>query len=443
MPYRGNIAKQHVRLANRVHALFGLVRYTIRMKGGAVMSQSPVAAKPAESTTEHRKLARELVAQAHRADGLAPLDIERFHHDQAIAAANPFGEHIPQVALGIPMNWECVFDELNVSPDPWRFLNDTEWANGLIDAYNDKAERIVGRRILNRRGQADEQDTFPPYKQLHDIFEARNVWHGDSWWLQQSAHTEAELEALLDRVDRRLENLREFMLPPSWDERKGQLLSRGISPHLYKHQRGPVTFATSIYGAENLLYLIMLNPPLAARLRDTIVRAMLGMHEVLLGESEWDDPAATRGFSFCDDNCCLLNPEMYEFFGYPILKAVFDRCSPDPGDWRYQHSDSDMAHLLPILSRLDFSRVNFGPTLTVSQIREHMPRTVIEGQLAPFTFSRNEEVNIVGELLRDIEMAREKRGLLFATAGSVNNGSRLSGLRLIMAGIQKYGRIDD
>ena len=30
--------------------------------------------------------------------------------------------------------------------------------------------------------------------------------------------------------------------------------------------------------------------------------------------------------------------------------------------------------------------------------------------------------------------------LVFATAGSINNGSRLTGMRLIMAAIQRYGR---
>lgn len=33
--------------------------------------------------------------------------------------------------------------------------------------------------------------------------------------------------------------------------------------------------------------------------------------------------------------------------------------------------------------------VNFGPTLTASEIREYCPRAVIHGQLAPYTFSRN------------------------------------------------------
>jgi uroporphyrinogen decarboxylase len=124
------------------------------------------------------------------------------------------------------------------------------------------------------------------------------------------------------------------------------------------------------------------------------------------------------------------------------LEKVFNRYSsnPDAGDRRGQHSDSDMGHLLPLLGKLELTTVNFGPNLKVSEIREYLPKAVIHGQLAPFTFSRNEEVNIVAEFLRDFEMAREQRGLIFATAGSINNGSRLSSMRLIMAAIQEYGR---
>jgi uroporphyrinogen decarboxylase len=157
-------------------------------------------------------------------------------------------------------------------------------------------------------------------------------------------------------------------------------------------------------------------------------------------EAGFTPAAAPHGFYFNDDNCAMLNAEMYEFFGYPILKAVFERSSPGPGDMRGQHSDSDMAQHLPALGRLGLTTVNFGPNLTVSQIREHLPKAVIHGQLAPFTFMRNEEINMVAEFIRDVEMAREKRGLVFSTAGSINNGSRLSSLRLILAAIQEYGR---
>ena len=101
-----------------------------------------------------------------------------------------------------------------------------------------------------------------------------------------------------------------------------------------------------------------------------------------------------------------------------------------------------MAHHLPALGRLNLTGVNFGPTLTVSAIRRHCSRAVIDGQLAPFTFSRNQQENMIRELLRDFAQAREARGLRFATAGSINNGSRLSGLRLIMSAIQHFCRYD-
>ncbi|MEI8351938.1 MAG: hypothetical protein WCG36_06465 [bacterium] len=101
-----------------------------------------------------------------------------------------------------------------------------------------------------------------------------------------------------------------------------------------------------------------------------------------------------------------------------------------------------MGHLLPLIRELDLTGTNFGPTLTVTEIREHCPHAVIDGQMAPFTFSRNEEANMVAEFLRDFEQAREWRGLKFTTAGSINNGSRLTGMRLLMAAIQRYGRYD-
>ena len=69
-----------------------------------------------------------------------------------------------------------------------------------------------------------------------------------------------------------------------------------------------------------------------------------------------------------------------------------------------------------------------------------MPGAIIDGQLAPFTFSRDQQEQIVIEFLRDFEQARRSRGLRFATAGSINNGSRLTGMRLIMAAIQRFGR---
>jgi uroporphyrinogen decarboxylase len=196
----------------------------------------------------------------------------------------------------------------------------------------------------------------------------------------------------------------------------------------------------SIYGIENLIFLCYDEPELAARFRDLILRAMLERARILDEEAGFTRETRPHGFWFADDNCALLTPDLYESFAYPILDGIFAEYSPDPGDTRYQHSDSDMGHVLPLLGRLGMTGVNFGPNLTVREIRQHCPKAIIHGQLAPFTLSRNEEVNTVAELLRDAEQAREHRGLVFSTAGSINNGSRLATMRLLMAAIQQHGR---
>jgi len=376
-----------------------------------------------------------LVRETHAHGGLAPLDLERFWADQAHASSAPFNPACPQLPLGVLMSWDCVFDELGVPEDRWRFLNDQVWACALKKTYNDKAERIVGRRLLDET-PLDPARCYPPYKSLPDIFEMKSTWESGSWWLHQAAHTEDDLAALLDRVDDR--DLRTFILPPNWAEEHARLRALGVPPPLYRGQRGPVTFAMSVFGVENLIFLIMDNPALAARLRDTLLRVMLEIARLLDEAAGFTPATAPHGFYFADDNCALLNADMYAFFGWPILQGMFARYSPDAGDLRGQHSDSAMGHLLPLLGRLGMTNVNLGPTLTVSEIRAHLPQAVIYGQLAPFTFSRNEEHAMLLELFRDAAMAQAARGVVFSTAGSINNGSRLTGMRLLMAGIQRH-----
>jgi uroporphyrinogen decarboxylase len=393
--------------------------------------------------TEHRKLVDTLLADTAANGGLAPVDLGQFWKDQEAGVWNAFGKDIAQVPLYAICTDECVYDELGVPVDFWRFYHvDEDWALDLKRRYNDRAEQVVGRRLLNEN-RADPRMRWPEVKGLHDIFEARNTWEGGptgSWWLKQSAHTPQELAALLDRVERRIENLKDFLLPGNWDEEKRRLTGLGLTVPLYRGQRGPCTFATSVYGAENLLLLFYDDPALFIRFSDVLRRAIMARARALDEEAGEAVASTRRGWFWCDDNCCLFNTEMYEAFAMPIHRDVFGRYAPDPGDSRYQHSDSAMGHLLPLLSQLNLTRVNFGPTLTVREIREHCPHTVIDGQLAPFTFSRNEEANMVAEFLRDFEQAKERRGLRFGTAGSVNNGSRLTGMRLLMAAIQRYGR---
>lgn len=391
---------------------------------------------------ETRRKVDRLLEDTRKAGGLAPVDLERFWRDNETAAARPFGRDIPQCAFGASLTRECVFAELGLPEDYRRQEADEAWALELNRRYNDRAERIVGRRLLDET-PGDPTRRRPAVKGLHDIFEARNEWEGGpagSWWLKQSARTPAELARLLDRVEKRLERLRDFLLPEHWEEEKRRLDALGVPPLLYRHQRGPCTFACSVFGAENLLLLHYDDESLFRRFSDVLGRAILERARVLDEEAGFTPATAPRGWSWADDNSCLFTPAMFESFAMPIHRAVFGRYAPGPGDLRYQHSDSAMGHLLPQLARLGLTGVNFGPTLTVAGIRRHLPQAVIHGQLAPFTYSRNEEANLAAEFLRDFEQARESRGLVFATAGSINNGTRLTSMRLLMAAVQRHGR---
>lgn len=366
------------------------------------------------------------------------LDIEQFWKDDELAhQENCFSADAPQAALGIRMSHECVFAELGVEGHPWDRIDPVRQAE-LNKRYNDKAEKIVGKRLL-----PEQYDTvhFPEVKRIGEVFGSRYEYVNHTEWLHRCAETPEALEALLDRVDKM--DIRSFMLPENWERDIKRIYEEtGRRPWPMRHIRGPVTLACSLMGEENLIFLILDEPDLAKRFSDTITRVVIEMGDIM------DEYAGVKpeergkhGFSFADDNCCLLNPEMYEFFGYPILRDVFAHFAPGKNDRRYQHSDSAMGHLLPILGRLDLNGVNFGPTVLVPEIRKYLPNARIDGCLSPLTFMRNEEEDIIAQVRRDCEAAKANgRGLRVFTAGSINNGSLLTSMRLVMATIQNYGR---
>lgn len=366
------------------------------------------------------------------------VDIEKFWKDDIEAQKdNCFSPDAPQVALGIRMSGECVFAELGEEGNPWAELP-AERRLELNKRYNDKAERIVGRRLLSEEIQESDAQ-FPNVRRIGEVFEGKYIHNGISEWLESSCTTPKELESLLDRVEKI--NLHEFMLPPAWESEKKRIYEKyGKKPELLRSVRGPVTLATSIYGIENLIFLLIDEPDLAARFSKVISDVIGGMATVMDHEAGYIEGNGPGGFGFADDNCYLLNAEMYEAFGYPILQRIFNRWCHNKEDTKYQHSDSAMGHLLPVLGRLNLTSCNFGPTVLVDEIRKYMPTTTIDGCLAPFTFMSNDENAIISEVKRDCEMAKSCRGLNLYTAGSINNGSLLTSMRAVMFAIQNYGR---
>ncbi len=367
------------------------------------------------------------------------LDLDAFWAEDRLAHEdNCFSPAARQVALGIRMNETCVFSELGEPGNPLVPIP-RDRIRDLVHRYNDRAERIVGLRLLPESFSPDDA-RLPSVRNLVEVFGARVADNGVAEWAEPSCGSPRELERVLDRVDRL--DLRDFLLPPGWEGEKRRVFERtGEKPGVLCSIRGPVTMAMSVYGVGNLVYLLVDEPELGRRFSETILRVVLGAMDVMDAEVGLTRATRPHGFYFYDDDCCLLTPELHETFAFPILERIFECASPDPGDDRYQHSDSAMGHLLPVLARLELNGCNFGPTLSIDEIRRHLPRARIEGRIAPFTFQSNDEARIVAEVRRDCDAARRcGRGVSLDTAGSVNDGTRLTSLRAVMAAIQEYGR---
>ncbi len=361
------------------------------------------------------------------------LDLDTFWRDDEEAHRDNCFFKGRQTALGIRMSGECVFAELSEPGDPW-VDTPRERRLDLNRRYNDKAEKIVGKRLLPET-LPPEGARLPYVRRIGEAFGGEYIIKHQSEWLTESVHDEISLEKLLDRVERM--DYRAFMLPDGWEREKKRVYEQyGVKPAPLRHIRGPVTLACSIFGSENLIYLILDEPDLAKRFSSAITHAILSMAAVM-DEEAGVTPETAPGFSFADDNCCLLNPDMYELFGYPVLEKVFSVYAPKPGDSRYQHSDSAMEHLLPILGRLNFTGVNFGPTVLVPAIRKYLPNARIDGCIAPLTFMRNEREALIEQVRRDCRDDKRYGGVNLSCAGSINNGSSLESMRLIMEVIRE------
>jgi uroporphyrinogen decarboxylase len=363
------------------------------------------------------------------------VDAAQFWRDDALAHEDNCFFMGPQVAFGIRMSDECVYAELGEEGHPWAPERRARRVE-LNRRYNDKAEKVVGMRLL-REEFAPGDAQFPYIKRIGEVFGGAYSFQNNTEWLEGDIEDEIALGKLLDNIEKM--DYRTFMLPDNWDGEKRRIYETyGLRPEPLRFIRGPVTLATSIYGVERLLLLLMDEPELSARFSVAIARSALKMAQVM-DEEAGVSAESLPGYSFNDDNCCLLTPELYEVFGYPVLKALFDHYSPGEDDLRYQHSDSAMGHLLPILGRLNLTGVNFGPSVLVPEIRKHLPRARIDGCISPMTFMRNERGRLIAEVKRDCADALAYNGVNICTAGSINNGSSLESMRLMMGVIQRHG----
>ncbi len=357
------------------------------------------------------------------------LDLERFWRENAECIGKPFRTDKPRAPIELPVDDHWLDELKDVSSI--RYFKNPDYQREVNRRGNDCCEHEIGIRPF------DETVLWPPPKRIEEVFGARQeCFEGSTPWLIPGIETIDDLVRLLDQVERM--DLADFVfqdgVPPYPDRHR----PNGEPTMIHFGTRGPATIGTSACGTERMVWFLIDYPAVMERFYELLAQKLVEYAQVIAQAAG----VCIRGYSWLDDHCALLSPPYYERFCFPVFKHIFDTFAPEPGNWRYQHSDSNMAHLLPILARLNLSAVNFGPTVRALDIRRHMPRTVVEGEIAPFTLRNGSDEEIIAEVQRDFDAAGADGGLVVTTAGSIAAGTTFERIRYLMWAVEQYTRYD-
>lgn len=354
------------------------------------------------------------------------LDLARFWAENEVCLARPFRTDKPRAALTLCFDEHWLFEELAV-PSTVRYYRDPEYRVAANRAANDRIEAAIGLRPF------DERPPKTPPLRIEEVFGSRqDILEGGTPWLEPTLFTPEDLSQKLDEIET-LDDEALLRLVLS----NGATLEPTSGPRV-AWSRGPTTIGTSVLGTMRFLETILDEPAVMGRFYDVLATTLIRYHRLLASAQGTE----IRGFAWLDDNCALLSPHLYEQYAYPAMRRVFDAFCVAEDDTRFQHSDSAMGHLLPILARYRLHGANFGPTVSATAIRAAMPRTVVHGQLAPFTLRNGSPEAVRAEVLRDFGAVGEDGGLVVTTAGSIAAGTRLDAIRHLIAVVATECRYD-
>ena len=319
-------------------------------------------------------------------------------------------------------------------PSTVRYFADPEYQAEMNRRCNDRCEPAIGRRPFS------ETPPEPGLLRIEEVMGSRKVLvEGGTPWLERGVESIEDMRRKLDEIERWSDkDLQEVMLSAGGRIAKRDRASDGSKPIATPGSRGPATMATSILGTMNTMYWIVDYPSDMDRFFEVLADVVVRYHGVI----EQEAGVAYRGYYWLDDNCALYSPGLYERFCLPAMNRVMGAFAPDPEDYRFQHSDSAMGHLLPILSPLGFHAVNFGPTVPASEIRRAMQCAVIEGCVAPNTLRDKPLDAVVAEVKRDFAAVGADGGLVVTTCGSISAGTSLESIRGFMWAVQEFCRYD-
>lgn len=359
------------------------------------------------------------------------LDVKAFWKENE-KCFGPFSTDKPRVPIDYWLDDHFLLEKMSL-PSTLRYYQDERYRLEINKQFNHQTESQLGKRFVG-------EDEFPPPipNRFEVIMGAHwQITEGGTPWLGSSVVSIEDVKKLIDRVIRL--DVKRAAFPEDWEAAKisyekhsGKSLKLGGSG-----SRGPATMATSILGTVQTCMFIMDEPEVMKEFFLVLADKLVAYHHVLLADTQH---TANSGYSITDDNCYLFPPGLYETFCAPVLEKLFQEFAPLPHHKRHQHSDSSMEHLMGILNDLGVNEVNLGPNILPQSIRKAMPKTVIYGQMPPFTLRNGTPEDIIKLVQRDIDTVGQDGGLVECTAGSVAGGTSLENLKIYMWAVQTYGR---
>jgi uroporphyrinogen decarboxylase len=361
------------------------------------------------------------------------LDLAAFWQENAQCVGKPFRTDKPRAPIALPVDDHWLLDEMKL-PSTIRYYRDPEYRARINRQCNDRCEAAIGLRPFAETVQP------PAPMRIEEVFGCRiELTENTTPWLEPAVRSPEELRAMLDRIERMDDaELRGLILSTGATIAREPREGDGSRRKVVRFSRGPATIGTSVLGTTELMWAIIDEPALMERFYELLADVLVRYQRILADEADVE----VRGYGWLDDNCALFSPELYARFCLPVMRKVFAALAPGASDFRFQHSDSAMAHLLPILATLDLKGCNFGPTIPAAEIRRHMPRTQIHGQVAPMTLRNGSPEAIEAEVRRDFQAVGSDGGLLLTTAGSISAGTTLERIRWFMHCVQRWTRYD-
>jgi uroporphyrinogen decarboxylase len=359
------------------------------------------------------------------------FDLKKFwqENDECLKS---FDTGRPRIPIYYWLDDHFLLEEMKL-PSTVRYYEDFEYRKGLHRIINDRLEAVVGRRFYS------EDEAEEPVPNRFEVIMGAfwKLIKGGTPWLETNVVSIEDVKKLNNKNSTL--DMKKEAFPENWREKKS-IFEKTTGKKLLlggNFSRGPATMATSILGTTNTCMFILTDPDVMAEFFAILAEKLVEYQCVLMADT---GNTIKEGYQENDDNCFLFSPELYEMFCAPVLEKIFSEFAPLPSHRRYQHSDSAMGHLMPILKDLGVNWVNFGPTLHPLEIRKAMGDAVIYGQMPPFTLRNGTREEIIAMVKRDFDTVGKDGRLIECTAGSVAGGTPLENIRTYMWAVQEFGK---